>query len=175
MEDKLLEKGDVITLKKGMKVYTKIPEMFVYSNRLTSEKLTSHIVTIGITYTNKTNISDSLKKVANGIVERFNWEGFDISFEDALCFVGNTLGFKKDFKIPESKPFKITEGDFVVIDTSFESHGLNYPGGYRVFCKKLKDGKFDKNGLEVNFYQTGSFTAMITDIKPINKMEISYE
>lgn len=38
-----------------------------------------------------------------------------------------------------------------------------YPDGHHVFCERLKDG------VRVDFYQTGCFTAMIEDIKPVGK------
>lgn len=175
MKKDFLTTGDVITIKNGMKVYTKIPEMFVYSNRPTSEKLTSSDVIVGKTYSTKGDITDSIENVAKGVVERFSWEGFEITFEDALDFVKSKAGEAKN------KSFKIEEGDFIVVDTSFEGGGTGhgphdvYPDGHRVYCKKLKNGKYDKNGVEVNFYQSGYFTAMITDIKVNSKMVVDFK
>ncbi len=37
-KDRLLKRGDLIQLEKGMKVYATIPEKFIYSNRTTDEK-----------------------------------------------------------------------------------------------------------------------------------------
>ncbi|PZT57359.1 hypothetical protein [Paenibacillus silvae] len=71
-------------------------------------------------------------------------------------------------------------GDYVVVNTEFSGggygHGMNdyYPNGHRVFCKKLNNQQWDANEIEVNFYQTGSFTAMIQDILPVRKMSMSF-
>jgi hypothetical protein len=61
-------------------------------------------------------------------------------------------------------------GKYIVYKTSQDGggtgHGPNdvYPNGHHVFAEDING-----NGLKVDFYQTGSFTAMITDISPIAK------
>lgn len=56
-------------------------------------------------------------------------------------------------------------GKYVVVKTTFDGGGSTYDGGYpnghHVFCRKI-----DNDKIEVNFYQSGCFTAMITDIEP---------
>jgi hypothetical protein len=47
-----------------------------------------------------------------------------------------------------------------------------YADGYHVFCKQIIDGNIC--GYEVDFYQTGSFTAVIFDIEPINHVKLYY-
>lgn len=112
----MLHKGDVIELKKGMTVYTEIPETFAYSNRKGSFKLTTTDVEIG--------------------------KGFE-----------NWL-----------------EGEYIVVETNIgdggTGHGRHdtYPDGYRVFCEKTNN-----RDIKCNFYQSGCFTAMIKDIKAINR------
>ena len=70
-------------------------------------------------------------------------------------------------KLSKSEIFVIEEGEFIVIRTSYEGGGTGmglhdvYPDGHRVYCKKLKDGKYDADGIEINFYQSGCFTAII--------------
>ena len=63
-------------------------------------------------------------------------------------------------------------GEYMVEYVSFGGGGLQgtpsgyetYAHGWRVFCVKL-----DNPSIRVNFYQTGSFTATIPDICPINQ------
>lgn len=63
-------------------------------------------------------------------------------------------------------------GEYVVLATNLKGGGTGhskhdvYPDGHHVSCQS-KNGKH-----KVNFYQTGSFTAMIEDIKPIGKVKI---
>lgn len=65
--------------------------------------------------------------------------------------------------------FEYLQGEYVVTKTECggggHGHGQNdyYPDGYKVFCQKVDGSE------KVSFYQTGCFTAMITDIKPIRQ------
>jgi len=62
-------------------------------------------------------------------------------------------------------------GEYVVDTVKFEGGGTGhgphdvYPNGHHVFCKSLTSGK------ELDFYQSGCFSCMITDIQPIGKAE----
>ena len=66
----------------------------------------------------------------------------------------------------------IYAGEYMVEYVSFGGGGVQgtpsgyetYAHGWRVFCVKL-----DNPSIRVNFYQTGSFTATIPDICPINQ------
>jgi hypothetical protein len=61
-------------------------------------------------------------------------------------------------------------GRYIVIKTNHEGGGTGmgphdvYPDGHHVFCQKVDDPT-----VRVDFYQTGSFTAMIPEIKPVGK------
>ena len=180
MKDNFLKEGDVITLKKGMTVYTEIAAMFIYSNSL-SEELRSTDVIIGTTYTNKKSknnffgSNNFIKDVVEDVVRKCESNGLIIEPEKVSDFI------KRNTSKPDLKTFVLEGGEFVVIKTSLDGGGTAhgqydvYPDGHRVYCKKLKDGKFDKDGIEVNFYQSGSFSAMIENITPIRKMKMSYE
>jgi hypothetical protein len=50
--------------------------------------------------------------------------------------------------------------------TGHGSHDV-YPDGHHVWCENL-----DNSALKVDFYQSGCFTAMIEDIKPIGSARI---
>jgi hypothetical protein len=62
-------------------------------------------------------------------------------------------------------------GRYLVYRTAMEGGGTGmgphdvYPDGHHVYCRRLDDG------VEVDFYQTGAFTAMIRDIEPVGKAE----
>lgn len=65
--------------------------------------------------------------------------------------------------------------------------GEYYPNGHHVFCKKMFEERkedvggtvicsnINREGTCVDFYQTGSFTALIYDLKPIGKAELQYK
>ena len=116
----MLKEGDVIELKKGMKIYAEVPETMVYSNRKGSMKLTEHDVTIG---------------------EKFDW------FEGKYVVIKTTMDGGR---------------------TGYEPHDI-YPDGHHVFCVSVENKE-----LKVDFYQSGSFTAMIEDIEPIGKAELQW-
>lgn len=64
--------------------------------------------------------------------------------------------------------FSYLAGRYVVTHTSMDGGGTGhgpgdiYPDGHHVFCQRL-----DESGIEVDFYQSGCFTAMIADIAPV--------
>lgn len=77
-----------------------------------------------------------------------------------------------------------TSGLYVVINTAFEGGGTGmgdhdvYPDGHCVYAKKLKAGVWDKNGKEVYFYQSGSFTCILEPEKiekVIKVMQMSFK
>lgn len=167
MDKKLLKAYDVIKLEAGMKVYTNIPEKFVYSNRRASNKLTSHDVRLGEVYGNTTDLAKVKKKIIEGIQESFSREiGIEVPVEKAEKFVTPIL----TEYTPEKFDTSTLIGEYIVKETSMTGGGYAqandyYPDGHLVRCKKLNDGKFDADGAEVWFYQSGSFTAMITPDK----------
>jgi hypothetical protein len=180
MKNNFLKEGDVITLKNGIKVYAPIAKMFIYSNSL-SEELSIDEVIIGDTYTNKKGknnffgSNNFIKDIVKDVVRKCESNGLIIEPEKVSNFI------KRNTSKPDLKTFVLEGGEFVVIKTRLEGGGTGhghydvYPDGYKVYCKKLKDGKFDKDGTEVSFYQSGSFTAMIENIAPIRKMQAKYE
>lgn len=56
-----------------------------------------------------------------------------------------------------------------VVDGGGSGHGANdyYPNGHHVFCKR-------EDGREVDFYQTGCFTAMVREIDPVGKAKLTW-
>jgi hypothetical protein len=174
MKNKLLVEGDVVFIKNGMRVYAEIPEKFVYGNKKLSKELTINEVTIGRSMGNDTDLNEDRDDLITDIVDAFDFRlGFKLKKSDALEFIV--------LKTKSAKPenFILEEGEFVVTKTQYTGGGYGmgqndvYPDGHHVTCKKLKDGLYDPKGIEVTFYQSGSFTAMIEPekIKAIRTME----
>jgi hypothetical protein len=96
------------------------------------------------------------------------------SKSNQLCETEIQLGIAKNF-------FRTNKfiGAYVVVKTRMTgggtAHGPHdiYPDGHKVYLKKLKNGKWDEKGLEISFYQSGSFTCVIEPekIKPVRKMK----
>src|SRR4030042_5752874 len=67
--------------------------------------------------------------------------------------------------------FAYLAGRYVVYKTTNDGGGIGhgpgdvYPDGHHVFCERLEDR------IKVDFYQTGSFTAMIEHIEPVRSEE----
>ena len=88
---------------------------------------------------------------------------------------------KGDFSMAETDVtldgnFDYLQGDYVVTRTEMTGggtgHGMHdvYPNGHKVTCHKVAD-----KDTVVSFYQTGCFTAMITDIEPVGKAKLVWE
>lgn len=169
-----LQEGNVIKLQNGMRVYGLVPEKFVYSNRKTSNELTKSEIEIGKTYENDTNLQKTISNIIKGVIERFSWEGVNVEKSKVVEFV------KANVPEQQKEQFILKEGEFVVTKTTFDGGGTGhgqcdvYPNGHHVFCKALKNGEYDESGIEINFYQSGSFTCMITDISPIRNMTMKF-
>lgn len=70
--------------------------------------------------------------------------------------------------------FEYLQGKYIVTKTEVTGGNTGYdtrdpfPDGHKVTCKKV--GSLDV----VSFYQSGSFTAMIKDIKPIARAKLTW-
>jgi len=84
--------------------------------------------------------------------------------------IGRVYKYKKE-------RFIFYPGKFVVIKTVMDGGGTGmgphdtFPDGHHVFCKKLKNDKYNDNGPELDFYQTGCFHCVNPHITPIGKMK----
>lgn len=75
-------------------------------------------------------------------------------------------------------------GDYAVIQAGSTGQGSGYdgsvdaaviyPDGYKIICKKLKDGKYDSEGTEIHFYQSGCFSVVIqpSQIQPVRRINL---
>jgi hypothetical protein len=161
MKKTLLKEGDVIYLENGMKVYTEVPEKFVYDNHKKSNKTTHHEAIVGEVITNNTDISEDKRDLVKDLIDAFSFRlGVRLSKPEAQAFIDSKVS------TPRASSFCLDGGEFLVVKTKSEGGGTAmfndvYPDGHHVFCKKLNaDGTYE-NGLEVDFYQSGAFTAMI--------------
>lgn len=142
MMNKNLEVGDVFNLTKGMKVYARIPQKFIYAN-----------------ITEKSKDANKLSKT-------------DIVIGDKRKTTKNVFDSAKYI------------GEYVVINTAFTGGGTGmgrndvYPDGHHVVAKKLNvKGEYTDKGMEISFYQSGCFTAMIEPetIKVVRKMKMGFK
>lgn len=126
MPNSLLKEGDIIEIKKDMKVYINIPKHFYYTNTFGDFECTSAEVVIG--------------SVIKG------WDTSNLA------------------------------GRYIVTSTSMTGGGTGmgphdvYPDGHLVKCQMANQPL-----MKLSFYQTGSFTAMITDIEPVGKATATWE
>lgn len=168
----LLKQGDVIELKEGMRVYGEIPESFVITNRKLSNQLYKTDLTVGKVYTNDTKIDTESKQLAKKVVDVFSTLGSVLDLKVAKEFVDANI------KAPKKRNFSIPTGEYVVIGAQMSGGGMDrfsyVADGHLVTCRRLKDGKFDPKGGMISFYQTGSFTAVISNIAAVRHMEPTY-
>lgn len=168
-----LKIGDVFELKKGMDIYADIPERFIYQNTPNSDKITNSKITVGDIREvqgeyGKSAVIKEILRLTKGY-SCFNAVSFD---EQKL---------KESIKIKEFKSNRFDTnkfiGEYVVTSAGMGggSSGYDsYPDGWHIIAKKLNNGKFDKNGLEVSFYQSGCFTVVNKNIPVIRKMKNTF-
>lgn len=116
------------------------------------------------------------------IAENEQWEKQKIDKENFLLKVGDVIELKYGMRVytgSNSNEIMIDNfngyiGKYVVTGTSMSGGGFcgqdniglgsYYPNGHRVIAQKMNN-----SNIVVSFYQTGSFTCMIENIKPIGK------
>lgn len=161
----LLQKGDIIRLEKGMRIYADIPESCYFENSWFSDKIFHGDITIGEVYHRQTEVSK--KEVVSSVFKNINYL-IPITEEQVSSFVESlNLDFRKKFF-----DTSFFEGVYEVTRTEYNGGGSQpamcvrgldtYPDGWHVYCRKV-----DAPDVKVDFYQSGCFTAMIEDITPI--------
>lgn len=157
VEVTFLQRHDVIRLEKGMKVYAEVPSRYFF-DPFSSEKKRREVI-IGKKYCRNVPSQD---KITSEIYQKIH-SIIPVTYGNVEEFVkGLRLDMTKD-----SFDSSIFEGEYevycAVSDGGGHTHDGGYPNGWHVFCQKKDDPE-----IEVDFYQTGCFTAMIPEIKPIN-------
>lgn len=151
MSARILERGNIILLKKGMQVNIKLEERFVESNKPFSSKIVEHSVQIGeilrvqeMTESDKCYFRNDLEGVLYKV-------GINSTEEELKKIVTQILS-KYEANINDTFNTNGLAGEYVVIHT-----GIDNEGGPKKECnvvaKKLCKGVYDPNGVEVTFYQ----------------------
>lgn len=170
---KYLQKDDLFMLEKGMVVYAMIPEKFVYTNRPFSDKLTTYNLEVDIIYTNeevtRRNVKEEANHIANEIFKLFLNSGHSVTFKDCKDFTNTHINIEKKLSL---STFEFKGGMFKVTSTALDGGGMghndHYPDGWHVYAVRLINGVPSKEQKDIiHFYQSGSFTAVNKNIKPI--------
>lgn len=170
----MLKVGDIVELRTGHKVYTDVPERYVYHNMVLSKEKCHHEVTVNEQYEPYNDID--IHEVARDISNAFRRVGLKVDQRAVTKFINSQVNGQS----LSAKKFCFKGGTFVVIKTKTDGGSTGrdpYPNGHHVFVKRLKkDGSYDKNGDAADFYQSGCFTAMIepSKIKVRGTMEMTF-
>lgn len=170
MATKLLQRGDIINLEKGMTVYAEIPEKFYFCNTPFSSNLYKCDVNIGRTYIKEAVSKEELEEaISKRLTEKIiNFFRISSISPELISNFSKDLIKKSNLNLSkETFDSSVFAGKYIVdyafSDGGGSTHDGGYPSGHHVFCHKIDDPS-----ISVDFYQTGCFTAMIPDITPIN-------
>lgn len=146
---KLLQKNDILYIEKGWKIYAKIPDKFIVSNRRLSNEIGNHDFIVGEIL----NVSDSEKKreinaLISSLKEAFRHHGIDATDSKIIEILKS---FEFNMKIEEFDT-SIFIGKYIVTQTEF-MRDCSYGTCLKVTLKKMKNYKLDPSGLEIYFYQ----------------------
>ena len=160
MSKKLLKEGDVIRLEKGVTVYASLPENLVYRGAPFSEKIVRAKVELGEILCREEQTEEAvMAQVVDALKKRGSYDAAEadsIQVKTAERLVFDTSSLVGEYKVIS------TTCDGGGTQNGPNARGERYPDGHHVFCKKTSEPY-----TEVDFYQTGCFTAMIVDIEPI--------
>lgn len=150
--------GDVFKVEKGMKVVTSVPEKYVFTNRLLSDKEVSHVVEIGklILYNNekyKGRREVCMIDLNTNLIQSFGYR----ASEERLAKAMNVL-------IPPFPCFDPYDTDYLIGDyivdaverSEIRVHNTDY--GFE-YC--VKAHKVDCKSQKIEFAQTGISEALI--------------
>lgn len=169
----MLKVGDIIELRTGHKIYTEVPECFVFENMGLSKVKSHHEIIVNKKYN---AFTIDIYSLITDVYQAFLRVGFKADRKAVTKFVNAQIGPKRN----NNEIFCFNGGKFVVIKTKLDGGSTGrdpYPDGHHVFVKRLKkNGSYDKNGDEADFYQSGYFTAMIKEhqITVLGHMEIKF-
>ena len=159
--DRLLQIGDVFELKRGMRVYAKLPEKYFISNKKLSNEFIEKDITIGDILQPQRIEESDLKDIVNDIIHDFDFRlGIRIQDDKVISYVMDIIN---NHRISDGE-YDTSElcGKYIVTFTSVTGggygHGYNdvYPDGYQVVAQNIEDSE-----QTIRFFQTGCFTAMI--------------
>jgi hypothetical protein len=162
--------GDVIRIEEDMRVAAYVPEKFVYSTRVFSERPTRRIITVG-ELLNSASIKefDRLKDRLKREVIR--------DFDGALGIKVNPGSVKHLIDInteeytPEELNTNIFIGEYVVVNVfTTIPRRLDIS---KLSCRKLdQNNKINTDSLTINFYDGGRYRNTIEGLEAIDHIEI---
>lgn len=153
---KLLRENDILNIEKGFKIYAKIPDKFIVSNRRISNEVNEHSFIVGEIL----SVSSSDKKrekiaLINSIENAFKYHGVSITREKIAEFL-KSININLNTN-EEKLDTSIFIGPYIVKSTELVhggyDRGSRYPDHLKIIAKKMNNGKVDPNGLEISFYQ----------------------
>lgn len=139
---RLLRRGDIFEVTKGMQVLAGVPKKFCFSSSLNSKKMYKDSFEVGKKYViSMKNKETYLAMLEDKISEILASHEIDMDNEDIKNFISKLqLNMEK-----EEFDTSIYIGKYVVVNV--DSYEL------KVTAKKLTNGKFDSESLEVEFFQ----------------------
>lgn len=156
--ENLLRFGDVIEVKKGMKVYANIPEKFVIKEHFRSNKKVEAVILIGkIIKSQKFPFSELRTSLA------YNLNNFRINVKENISEIDNFINSLNVDSSEDSLDTSLYEGKYFVYFADIDN-----TNNYRVYCEKQ-----DSSGIIISFYQTGEKSAKIENIKPLIRGKIA--
>lgn len=171
-----LQLGDIFNVFHGMKVYADIPAKFIYSNTPFDGTKCSTELIVGNVYKSSNETMDFLVKSLIKLSKDYS-DFNGIKFDKSKLAEAIILPKNKKTEFDSS----IYIGEYIVVETAMTGGGTGhgpgdvYPDGWHITAKKLKNGKFDKDGLKISFYQSGCFTVTHEYIPVLRKMKQSFK
>lgn len=152
----LLQVNDIFRLKEGMKVLAFVPEKFVFVNAPFSEKLHEHAIFVGKSLRKRIpNKDEMIIEIQNLLGSHMHLELSDEQIENFIESLN--LNFNA-----EEFDTSVFLGEYRVYKAEWNGGKHDGPDGWHVYCHKVDDPN-----VAIHFYQTGYFTAINPDIKPI--------
>ena len=154
----LLQENDIFRLEKGMNVYAFVPEKFVFVNSPFSEKLNEHAICIGLPLKKRVPNKDEM------IIQIQQLLGTHMHLETSTEQVERFIeSLNLNFSVEEFDT-SVFMGEYRVYKAAWNGGKHDGPDGWHVYCHKVDDPN-----VAIHFYQTGYFTVMNSDIKPISQ------
>lgn len=168
MRSALLNKGDVLLLKNGMKVYATAKQKIICNYPIVGDKVAEYDVIIGHKYKNETDVTCTINSILRDTVDIFlkNKVYIDDEDEDLYFLIIN--------KIPKQiqEEFLIDQGEFIVLESEYVFDSEQRLIGSKATCKKMNLGGYDKEGVKVWFFTSGNFGCLIEDLEPVRNINI---
>jgi len=156
---KFLERGNIIELKKEMRVNFQLEERFIESTKPFSTKIVWGSVKIGEILTVENLTENDRKYFKNDISDVLGRLGIKMPVKE-LDSIIIQIFYKYEDSLKDTFDTSVLAGKYVVMHTGLDDEGRSQKG-YRVIAKKLSKGIYDPNGIEVAFYQDPGYMSSI--------------